>query len=118
MLSSKLPLVRMINSVLRECTLKRHGKRISNSSILPCVSFSRWYVTLRSDLIVGGIPGVFGMVGKSRLRSLCSTTEGLEVAVSNVESKLVEKSIEPGHSRNIRIAKSVVKQQLTYEKYI
>lgn len=60
------------------------------------------------DLIAGGIKGVLGVVGKSRLRSLRITTEGLEATVSNVESKLVEKSIERGHNRNIRIAKSVV----------
>lgn len=98
----------MINSVLRGCTLKRRERKINGSSILPCVSFSQWYVSLKSDLIVGGIKGVLGVVGKSRFRSLCITTEGLEVAVSNVESELVEKSIERGHNRNSRIAKSVV----------
>src|SRR5271154_5716303 len=108
MLFSKLRLVRMINSVLRECTLKRRERKINSSSILRCVSFSQWYVMPQIDLIAGGIKGVLGVVGKSRLRSLRITTEGLEATLSNVESKLVEKSIERGHNRNIRIAKSVV----------
>jgi hypothetical protein len=78
------------------------------------VSFSQWYVSLKSDLIAGGIKGVFGVVGKSRLRSLCITTEGLEAAISNVESKLVEKSIEGV----AELQSPLFKQQLTYEKYI
>lgn len=44
------------------------------------------------------------MVGKGRLRSFCITTEGLEVAVSNVESRLVEKSVTGCHTSTTRIA--------------
>jgi len=43
--------------------------------------------------MVGFGTGVFGVVGESRFRSFCTTTEGLEIALSDVARSVEEAAV-------------------------
>jgi len=61
-----------------------------------CLSSDGIKLPVHVDLIVGGVKRLFDVVGKTRFWSIYTSTEGLEAALPNVESKLVEATVKRG----------------------
>ena len=53
-------------------------------------------IGLGMGVMVGFGAGVFGVVGESRFRSFCTTTEGLEIALSDVARSMEEAAVNAG----------------------